>query len=55
MLRVAAAAYIDRIKKQPGGTIAPPQLEAFSFQSQAIKLIDPSRGIRNPAVLPSNL
>ena len=54
-LRIAAMAYIDRITDQSGGAITRAQLEAFIFQGQAIKLIDPSRGIRNPAMLPATL
>ena len=54
-LRIAAMAYIDRITDQSGGAITRIQLEAFTFQGQAIKLIDPSRGIRNPAMLPATL
>ena len=48
-------AYIDRITDQSGGAITRAQLEAFTFGGQAIKLIDPSRGIRNPAMLPATL
>jgi hypothetical protein len=45
-------AYIDRITEQSGRAITRTQLEAFTFHGHAITLIDPSRGIRNPAVSP---
>ena len=54
-LRIAAMAYINRVTDQSGGAITRAQLEALTFQGQAIKLIDPSRGIRNPAMLPATL
>lgn len=54
-VRIAAMAYIDRITDQSGGVITRAQLEAFTFDGHAIKLIDPSRGIRNPAMLPATL
>jgi hypothetical protein len=53
--RIAVMAYIDRITDQSGGATTRAQLEAFTFHGHAIKLIDPSRGIRNPAMLPATL
>jgi hypothetical protein len=48
-------AHIVRITDQSGGYITRTQLDAFTFDGHAIKLIDPSRGIRNPAMLPATL
>jgi putative restriction endonuclease len=53
--RIAAMAYINRITEQSGGAITRDQLEAFTFEGHRIKLIDQSRGIRNPAMLPTTL
>ena len=54
-VRTAAMAYIDRVTEQSGGAITRAQLEAFTFDGHNIKLIDHSRGIRNPAILPATL
>ena len=47
-------AYIDRITDQSGGVITRAQPKLSPFDGHAIKLIDPSRGIRNPAMLPGD-
>ncbi|MGV1038013.1 MAG: HNH endonuclease, partial [Candidatus Nanopelagicales bacterium] len=54
-LRVAAIAYVNRAADASGGTITRAELEAFTFDGQQIKLIDHSRGIRNPVQLPATL
>ena len=54
-LRAAAIAYVRRITDSSGGGIARHELEAFVFDGQQIKLVDQSRGIRNPAQLPATL
>ena len=54
-LRAAAIAYVRRITDSSGGVIARHELEAFVFDGQQIKLVDQSRGIRNPAQLPATL
>ncbi len=54
-VRVAAMAYVQRELDQSGGVISRQQLEDFIFDGEQIKLIDQSRGIRNPAQLPATL
>ena len=54
-VRASAIAYVRRITDASGGIITREELEAFVFEGQQTKLIDQSRGIRNPAQLPATL
>lgn len=54
-VRAAAIAYVRRITGSSGGVITRHELEAFVFERQQIKLIDQSRGIRNPVQLPASM
>ena len=54
-VRASAIAYVRRITDASGRIIPREALEAFVVEGQQIKLIDQSRGIRNPAQLPATL
>ena len=54
-VRVAAMEYVQRELDKSGGVIARQQLENFIYDGEQIKLIDQSRGIRNPVQLPATL
>jgi len=47
--------YVRRIAESQGGSVTRSQLEAFTFDGVIIKLLDQSRGIRNPQQLPATL
>ena len=53
-VRAAAIAYVAE-KTREFGVITRDQLESFTFEGEQIKLIDQSRGIRNPKQLPATL
>lgn len=44
-------AYLAELMEASGGVVTRAQLEAFSYQGEQLKLIDQSRGIRNPRQL----
>jgi putative restriction endonuclease len=54
-VRRAAMAYVAETAAAAGGVITRRELEAFSFGGEQLKLIDQSRGIRNPAQLAATL
>jgi putative restriction endonuclease len=47
----SAMAYVAQVSQAAGGVVTRAELEAFTYQGQQLKLIDQSRGIRNPAEL----
>ena len=53
--RDAAIAYVIAVADASGGVITRDQLELFVFEGQQIKLIDQSRGIRNPGQLEATI
>jgi putative restriction endonuclease len=54
-IRQAAMAYVAACAARSGGVISRAELEAFRFEGGQIKLIDQSRGIRNPRQLEATL
>ncbi|MCU1692026.1 MAG: hypothetical protein JWM64_1117 [Frankiales bacterium] len=54
-VRRSAMDYVVRTSESAGGVITRAQLEAFTYQGQQLKLIDQSRGIRNPQQLQATL
>jgi putative restriction endonuclease len=54
-VRDAAMAYVGECARKSGGIVTRPELEAFEFRNEPIKLIDKSRGIRNPRQLAATL
>ena len=54
-VRDAAMEYLEILAEQSGGVVTRDQLEHFTFEGRQIKLIDHSRGIRNPAELSATL
>jgi putative restriction endonuclease len=48
-------AYLAEIVAGSGGAVTRRQLEAFTYEGQQLKLIDQSRGIRNPRELTATL
>jgi putative restriction endonuclease len=50
-IRAAATAWVMDRADRSGGAVTRAELEAFSYQGERIKLIDQSRGIRNPRQL----
>ena len=54
-VRDAAMDYLEMLAEQSGGTVTRDQLEHFTFDGRQIKLVDHSRGIRNPAELLATL
>jgi putative restriction endonuclease len=54
-IRHAAMAYVAAKSSRNGGFISRAELETFAFQGRQIKLIDQSRGIRNPRELDATL
>jgi putative restriction endonuclease len=54
-LRAAAMAYVSERAIHSGGVVTRAELEAFTFHGESIKLIDQSRGIRNPRQLEATL
>ncbi|HEU0103299.1 MAG TPA: HNH endonuclease [Mycobacteriales bacterium] len=54
-VRRAAMAYVAERSAAAGGVVTRTQLEAFTYLGQQLKLIDQSRGIRNPRELAATL
>ena len=54
-VRRAAMAYLAEIMAASGGVVTRAQLEAFTYGGEQLKLIDQSRGIRNPRQLAATL
>jgi putative restriction endonuclease len=54
-VRRAAMAYVADRAESSGGVVTRAQLEAFTFQGEQLKLIDQSRGIRNPRQLAATI
>src|SRR5947209_6923911 len=54
-IRHAAMAYLAEISRHSGGVVSRAQLESCSYGGQQLKLIDQSRGIRNPRELEATL
>lgn len=54
-VRRAAMAYLAELMSSSGGMVTRTQLEAFSYGGEQLKLIDQSRGIRNPRQLTATL
>ncbi len=53
--RRAAMAYLAQVMERSGGLATRAQLEAFTYRGEQLKLIDQSRGIRNPRQLTATL
>lgn len=54
-VRRAAMAYLAELMAGSGGVVTRAQLEAFAYGGEQLKLIDQSRGIRNPRQLAATL
>lgn len=54
-VRRSAMTYLAGLMADSGGVVTRPQLEAFAYGGQQLKLIDQSRGIRNPRELAATL
>jgi putative restriction endonuclease len=54
-VRRSAMAYLAELMDSSGGVVTRAQLEAFSYAGEQLKLIDQSRGIRNPRQLNATL
>ena len=54
-VRVAAMAFVEERSALRGGVISRKDLESFHFDGKPLKLIDQSRGIRNPRQLSATL
>ena len=54
-VRRSAMTYLGEVMERTGGVVSRAQLEAFTYGGQQLKLIDQSRGIRNPAALSATL
>jgi putative restriction endonuclease len=54
-VRRSAMAYLAERTADSGGVVTRVELEAFRYDGQQLKLIDQSRGIRNPAELAATL
>lgn len=54
-VREAAMLYVASCAAHSGGVVTRAELEAFTFEGEPIKLIDQSRGIRNPRQLEATL
>jgi putative restriction endonuclease len=54
-VRQAAMAYVDACTARSGGVVSRAELEAFTYLGEPLKLIDQSRGIRNPRQLQATL
>lgn len=50
-VRQSAMAYLAALAENSGGVVTRAQLEAFTYGGEQLKLIDQSRGIRNPRQL----
>jgi putative restriction endonuclease len=54
-VRRSAMAYLAELMAASGGVVTRAQLEAFTYSGEQLKLIDQSRGIRNPRQLAATL
>jgi len=54
-VRRSAMAYVADRSSRAGGVISRAELEAFTYEGKQLKLIDQSRGIRNPRELAATL
>ncbi|MCU1674637.1 MAG: hypothetical protein JWN77_2750 [Frankiales bacterium] len=54
-VRRAAMAYVAERAEAAGGVVSRAQLEGFSYAGEQLKLIDQSRGIRNPRQLTATI
>lgn len=54
-VRGAAMTYVGACADRAGGVVTRPELEAFRYGGEPLKLIDASRGIRNPRQLAATL
>ena len=54
-VREAAMLYVGARNTRNGGVISREELEAFEFAGRRLKLIDQSRGIRNPRELEATI
>lgn len=54
-VRRAAMAYVAEISEATGGVVTRAQLEGFTYAGEPLKLIDQSRGIRNPRQLSATI
>ncbi len=54
-VREAAMAWVGSHARRSGGVVTRSELESFSFDGEQIKLIDHSRGIRNPRQLAATI
>lgn len=54
-VRQLAMAYVADCADRAGGVVSRAQLEAFTYDGEQLKLIDQSRGIRNPRQLAATL
>ncbi len=54
-VRRAAMSYLAEVMERSGGVVTRTQLEAFTYEGEQLKLIDQSRGIRNPRQLTARL
>lgn len=54
-LRRSAMAYLAQVMARSGGVVTRAELEAFTYGGEQLKLIDQSRGIRNPRQLAATL
>lgn len=55
LIREAAMAWVRQRAARAGGVVTRAELEAFSYEGEQIKLIDHSRGIRNPRQLAATI
>jgi putative restriction endonuclease len=54
-VRRSAMAYVADRSEASGGVITRVELESFAYAGEQLKLIDQSRGIRNPRQLAATL
>lgn len=54
-VRQQAMVYVSDCADRAGGVVTRHELEAFTYEGQQIKLIDQSRGIRNPTQLAATI
>jgi len=54
-VRASAMAYVQSLADRDGGIVKRSDLESFIFDGERLPLVDQSRGIRNPKILPATL
>ena len=54
-VRRSAMSCLSDVMERSGGVVSRGQLEAFTYAGQQLKLIDQSRGIRNPVAISATL